>query len=133
MYKGEPKTGPYTATFKDLLCLQSCKISDERMALSFTIAADRRQRSHSRVRVQRDSRPYFTVQILSKTFTTWTARIPYLYPTGTGWLIYTIIHWVSFSSAPLTRWATVEFFEPHGGVLAPTLWSHIVACRPVTG
>jgi hypothetical protein len=36
-------------------------ISDERMGLSFTIAAGPRQRSHSRVRVPRDSRPHFTV------------------------------------------------------------------------
>jgi hypothetical protein len=36
-------------------------LSDERMGLSFTIAAHPRQRSHSRVRVPRDSRPYFTV------------------------------------------------------------------------
>jgi hypothetical protein len=35
-------------------------LSDERMGLSFTIAADPRQRSHSRVRVPWDSRPYFT-------------------------------------------------------------------------
>jgi hypothetical protein len=31
------------------------------MGLSFTIAAGPRQRSHSRVRVRRDSLPYFTV------------------------------------------------------------------------
>jgi hypothetical protein len=31
------------------------------MGVSFTIAAGPRQRSHSRVRVPRDSRPYFTV------------------------------------------------------------------------
>jgi hypothetical protein len=31
------------------------------MGLSFTIAADRRQRSHSKVRVSPDSWPYFTV------------------------------------------------------------------------
>jgi hypothetical protein len=39
-----------------------CKIlSDERMGLSFTIPAGPRQRSHSRVRVLRDSWPHFTV------------------------------------------------------------------------
>jgi hypothetical protein len=31
------------------------------MGLSFTIAAGSRQRSHSRIRVPRDSRPYFTI------------------------------------------------------------------------
>jgi hypothetical protein len=36
-------------------------LSDERMDLSFTIAAGPRQRSHSQVRVPWDSRPYFTV------------------------------------------------------------------------
>jgi hypothetical protein len=35
--------------------------SDDRMGLSFTIAAGLRQRSHSRVRVPRDSGPSFTV------------------------------------------------------------------------
>jgi hypothetical protein len=34
--------------------------SDERAGLSFTIAAGPRQRSHSRVRVSRDSCPYIT-------------------------------------------------------------------------
>jgi hypothetical protein len=36
-------------------------LSDERMCLSFTIAADPRQRCHSRVRVPRDSWRYCTV------------------------------------------------------------------------
>jgi hypothetical protein len=36
-------------------------LSEERMGLSFTIAADPRQRSHSEVRVQRDSWPHFNV------------------------------------------------------------------------
>jgi hypothetical protein len=39
----------------------SLSLSDERTSLSFSIAADPRQRSHSRVRVPLDSRPYFTV------------------------------------------------------------------------
>jgi hypothetical protein len=38
-------------------------LSDGRMSLSFTIADDLRQRSHSQVRVQRESWPYFTVPI----------------------------------------------------------------------
>jgi hypothetical protein len=58
-------------------------LSDERMGLSFTIAAGRRQRSHSRVRVPWDSRPYFVVS---------DSRLP-------------------FSSPPTTRRATVEVFE----------------------
>jgi hypothetical protein len=34
---------------------------NKRPGLPYTIAADPRQRSHSRVRVPRDLRPYFTV------------------------------------------------------------------------
>jgi hypothetical protein len=36
-------------------------LSEERMGLSFTIAASPRQSRHSQVRVSRDSGPYFTV------------------------------------------------------------------------
>jgi hypothetical protein len=36
-------------------------LSDERMGLSFTIAAGSRQRSHSQIRAPRDSWPYFTL------------------------------------------------------------------------
>jgi hypothetical protein len=36
-------------------------LSDGRTSLSFTIAAGHRKRSHFRVRVPWDSRPYFTV------------------------------------------------------------------------
>jgi hypothetical protein len=57
--------------------------SDERTGLSFTIAAGPRQRSHSRVWVPRDSRPYFTVSY---------SRLPFLSP-------------------PTTRRATVEVFD----------------------
>jgi hypothetical protein len=59
-------------------------LSDERTGLSFTIAAGPSQRSHSRVRVPWDSRPYFTVS---------DSRL-------------------SFSSPPTTRSATVEVFDP---------------------
>jgi hypothetical protein len=37
-------------------------VSDERMGLSFTTAAGRRQRSHFLVRVPWDSRPYFSLR-----------------------------------------------------------------------
>jgi hypothetical protein len=56
--------------------------SDERTGLTFTVATVPRQRSHSRVRVRWDSRPYFTVS-------DW--RLP-------------------FSSVPTIRRATVEVF-----------------------
>jgi hypothetical protein len=59
--------------------LQSfCNIlSDERMGLSFTIAANPRQRRHSQDRVPRVSRPYFTVSV---------SRLPK--PRGPGPRIY---------------------------------------------
>jgi hypothetical protein len=59
-------------------------MSDERMGLSFRIAAGPRQRSDSRVRVPRDSQPYFNLSDL---------KLP-------------------FSSPPATRMATVEVFDP---------------------
>jgi hypothetical protein len=43
-----------------------------------------RQRSHFRVRVPRDLRPYFTC-LRFEAPPTWRARFPYLYPPGTGW------------------------------------------------
>jgi hypothetical protein len=46
---------------------------DKRMGLSFTIAAGPHQRRHSRVRVQWDSWPYFTVS---------DSRLPFLLPPG---------------------------------------------------
>jgi hypothetical protein len=58
--------------------------SDERTGLSFTIAAGPRQRSHSRIRVPWDSRPYFTVS---------DSGLPFLSP-------------------PTTRRATVELVDP---------------------
>jgi hypothetical protein len=59
-------------------------LSDERTSLSFTTAAGSSQRSHSRVRVPWDSRPYFTVP---------------------DFRLY-------FSSPPTTRRVTVEVFDP---------------------
>jgi hypothetical protein len=59
-------------------------LSDERTGLSFTIAAGPRHRSHSRVQVPWDLRPYFSFSDL---------RLPFLSP-------------------PTTRRATVEVFDP---------------------
>jgi hypothetical protein len=59
-------------------------LSDERTGLPSAIASGPRHRSHFWVRVSWDSRPYFTVS---------DSRL-------------------SFSSAPTTRRATVEVFEP---------------------
>jgi hypothetical protein len=73
-------------------------LSNERTGLPFTIAAGPRQRIHSRVRVSRDSRPYFTVS--DSRPPTW-RDLP-----GTGWPSYTPKHWDPFSQPPMTRWAT---------------------------
>jgi hypothetical protein len=63
-----------------------CNIfSDERMGLSFTIAAGPRQRSHVQVRVLRDTWPHLS-QI--RDFLNLTARSPYLFPPGKGWSSY---------------------------------------------
>jgi hypothetical protein len=59
-------------------------VSDERTDPSLTIAAGPRHRSHSRVRVPWDSRPYLTVS---------DSRLPFLSP-------------------PTTRRAMVEIFDP---------------------
>jgi hypothetical protein len=59
-------------------------LSDERTGLTFIVAAGSRHRTHSRVRVPWDSRPYFTVS---------DSRLP-------------------FSSPSTTRRATVETFDP---------------------
>jgi hypothetical protein len=80
------------------------------VGLSFTIAAGPRQRSHSRVRVPRDSCTYFTLRF--ETPVIWRARSAYLYPPGTGWPSYTPRHWVPFSSPLTTRRSAVEVFEP---------------------
>jgi hypothetical protein len=59
-------------------------LSDERTYLSFVHAADLCQRSHSRVRVPGNSRPYFTVSDFR----------------------------LLFSSSPTTRSVTMEVFDP---------------------
>jgi hypothetical protein len=82
-------------------------LSDERTGLSFTIAVGTR---HSRVRVPRDTSPYFTVS---------DSRFPQ--PGGPGFRIYIPQEQgspvippgtIPFSSPPATRRATVEVFEP---------------------
>jgi hypothetical protein len=65
--------------------------------VSFTIAAGPRQRSHSQVRVPRDSWPHFTVS------DSWFPQhggsgLSIYVPTVTGWPSYTPWHWVPFSS-----------------------------------
>jgi hypothetical protein len=72
----------FCQTVSDLLMWGA--LSDERTGLLFAIAAGPRQRSHSRVRVPWDSRPYFTVSDLR----------------------------LALSSPPTTRRATVDVFEP---------------------
>jgi hypothetical protein len=72
----------YCQTIAGLLMWNA--LSDERTGLSFTIVAGPRQRSHSRVRVPWNLRPYFTVS---------DSRLP-------------------FSSPPTTCRVTVEVFNP---------------------
>jgi hypothetical protein len=81
-------SGAYDQIFISVLTVANLlmwgALSDEKTGLAFTIAADPRQRSHSRVRVPWYSRPYSTVS---------DSRLP-------------------FSSPPTTRRATAEVFDP---------------------
>jgi hypothetical protein len=69
-------------------------LSNKGMGLSFTIAAGPRQCSHSQVRVQRDSLPYFTVSDSrlpqpgrpGPRIYISTKRVPQLYPQALGFL-----------------------------------------------
>jgi hypothetical protein len=82
-------SGPYDQIFicQTVAGLSMWRIlSGERTGLSITIAADPRQRSHSRVRVPWNSLPYFTRTVSD-------SRLP-------------------FSSPPTTRRVTVEVFDP---------------------
>jgi hypothetical protein len=81
------------------------------MGQSFTTAAGPRKRSHSRVRVPRDSWPHFSVSY---------SRLPQ--PGGPGPRIYILLgtgwprHWVPFSSPPRLarlRWRYDSTQSPH--------------------
>jgi hypothetical protein len=80
------------------------------MGMSLTISAVPRQRSHSQVRLLRDSMITFCCLIF-ETPPTWRDRYPYLYPSGTRWPSYTPRYWVPFSSPPTTRRDTVEVID----------------------
>jgi hypothetical protein len=67
-------------------------LSLTRTGLSFTIAVGSRQRSHSRVRIPRDS--WSSHSLRFETLLTWRARFPHSYPPGTVWPSYTPRHWV---------------------------------------
>jgi hypothetical protein len=85
-------------------------LSDERTGLSFTIAVDPRQRSHSRFRVRRDSWSYSTVSDSRLAHHGGPGSLIYVpqeqggpvIPPGTGF---------PFSSSPTTRITTAEIFE----------------------
>jgi hypothetical protein len=77
------------------------------MGLSFRIAADPRQRSHSQVRVPRDTWQYFTVWRFESSPNLEEPGSRIYIPQGTGWPSYTPRHWVPFSSP-----ATVEVCLP---------------------
>jgi hypothetical protein len=96
-------------------------LSDERMGLSFTIAAGPRQHSHSQIRV---STFYY---LRFETPPTWRAGFSYLYHPGRGWPRYTPRHWVPFSSHPTTRRVTVKVLEPTSiWESASVLFSHFL-------
>jgi hypothetical protein len=79
-------------------------LSDETTGLSFTISAGPRRRSHFRVRLPCDTRPYFTVS---------DSRLPFLSP-------------------PTTRRATVEVFDPSStrvALLGCDVIAHVQAAR----
>jgi hypothetical protein len=79
--------------------------------LSFTIAAGPRQRSHFRVRVPRDSWPYFTLSDTRLSQPGGLGRV-FIFPKNKVAQLYIPRHWVLFSSLPTTRRATVDVFEP---------------------
>jgi hypothetical protein len=96
-------------------------LSDERMGLSFTIAAG----PHQRIILGPEFSAIHDHILLSQIrgFPTWRARHPYLYPPGTGWPSYTSRHRVPSSSPPSTRRATVDVYEPAStpAALSPSL------------
>jgi hypothetical protein len=69
--------------------------SEERTGLYFTIAVGSHQCSHSRVRVPRDSRSYFSLFRLDAP-PTWRDSVPYLYPptTGVSQFIYILLQFM---------------------------------------
>jgi hypothetical protein len=86
-------------------------LSNERMSVSFTIAAGSCQRSHSGVRVPRGSYPYFTIS--GSRLPQPEGSGPSIYISqGMGWTSHTPKHWVPYLSPPTTRRAMVEVFEP---------------------
>jgi hypothetical protein len=108
--------------FVDVGCLL-----DERMGLSFTVAAGPRQRSHSRVQVLWTYDHVLLSQILD--FPTWRTRSPYFYPSWTGWPSSISRHWFLFLLSPMThRATTVGVSEPclHMGIMNFTA-AHYIA------
>jgi hypothetical protein len=83
----------------------------ERTGLSFIIAAGPRQRSHSRVRVPRDSWPHFTVS--HSRLPQSGGPVPRIYiPQEEGGPVIPPRHCAPYSSPPTIRRATLEVFEP---------------------
>jgi hypothetical protein len=78
-------------------------LSDERMGLSFTTAAGPRQRSHSQVRVPRDSWPHFPVS---------DSRLPQ--PGGPGPPIYIPLEHVGTIIPPGTGFLFVASYDSQG-------------------
>jgi hypothetical protein len=81
------------------------------MGLSFTIAAGPRQRSHSQVRVPRDSWPYFTVSDSRRPQPGGPSPRIYIAQEQGGLVIPPSTRFF-FSLLPTTRRTTVEVFDP---------------------
>jgi hypothetical protein len=93
-----------------LIVLMKYILFNERMSLSFTVAGGPRQRSHSQVRVPRDSWPYFTVSDLR--FPSLEDQVPLFISPRNRNRNRNPRHWVPFSSPPTTLRVTVEVFDP---------------------
>jgi hypothetical protein len=100
---------------------------DERMGLLFTIVDCPRQRSHSRVRVPRNSWPYFTVPDSRLPQSGGSGRHIYIPQEQGGPVIPQALG--SILSPPTTRRATEKVFEPAstlGDWLWLGWWSHYI-------
>jgi hypothetical protein len=86
-------------------------VSNERTDLLFIIAAGPRQRSHSQVRVPRDSLPHFTVS--DSRLPQSGGSDPRIYiPQEQGGPVIPPRHWVPFLSSPTSHRTTMEVLEP---------------------
>jgi hypothetical protein len=98
----------YCQTVADLLMWDA--LSDERIGLSFTIAACLHQQSFLSPSPTGHMTIFYCLRF--ETHPTWRARSLYLHPPGTGWPSYTPRSWVPFSLPSMTRRAMMEVSVP---------------------